>query len=94
MEKIILNLTGYQITFIVVWFVIAFYTDWRMYIAKKNFQSKLNEPYYVWKDSYSEKTFKNFLIIFSPIYLIITILLNGLKVFSHKRSIFNGELLK
>lgn len=94
MEKVILSLTGYQIAFIVLWFVIALYTDWRIYIANKKFIDKMKEKKapYVWEDLFHEKIIKNFLTIFSPCYLVIQILCHGITILSHKRSIFNGEL--
>jgi uncharacterized membrane protein SpoIIM required for sporulation len=98
MGKIILNLTDYQIAFIALWFVIALYTDWRMYKTNKHFLSKLDEEerkfYQKVQLSYSTQIIKNCVVITFPIILVITIIQYGLVVLSHKRSIHNGELLK
>lgn len=98
MEKVILSLTGYQIAFIVLWFIIAFYVDWRIYITNKHFLSTLDEEerktYQKEGLDYSTQIIKNCVGFMFPFFLVINILIHGFKILSHKRSIHNGELLK
>lgn len=97
MEQIILSLTGYQIAFIVLWLVIGFYVDWRMYVANTYFYNKIEkqqgEPY-IDDREYGDRFIRNIFVIFLPIYLMGSLIYFGVTILSHKRSIFNGELLK
>ncbi len=97
METNIFIINGYRLLFIIVWLVIGFYVDWRMYVANKYFYKLLDKQQgtpYIDDREYGDRFIRNIFVIFLPIYLIIVLIYYGIIILSHKRSIFNGELLE
>jgi len=76
-----------------IYFLLCLYVSWRIKLTNENFY-KNNPDYIITPSTNFEKFMQEIVVIFHGCYLIITILINGFKVLSYKRSIFNGELLK